>query len=77
MLCCSECKLYNEALAEHTAALELSKQQGQSVAVQDNIQVRLDPISMHCNTVILPCTPTQQSEQLCDSPANTMSPAFA
>ena len=32
--------MYNEALAEHTTALELAKQQGQSIAIQDNLQVR-------------------------------------
>ena len=31
--------MYNDALAEHTKALELAKQHGQSVATQDNLQV--------------------------------------
>lgn len=36
---CSECKMHNEALTEHKKALELAKQQGQSIAKQDNLQV--------------------------------------
>lgn len=45
--------MYNEALAEHTTALELAKQQGQSIAIQDNLQVREQLLLLSLSTCVL------------------------
>ncbi len=44
---CSECKQYNEALTAYNTALDLAKDRGDSIAVQDDMQVKLAVISSH------------------------------
>jgi len=44
---CRECKQYNEALIAYNTALDLAKERGDSIAVQDDMQVKLPVISSH------------------------------
>jgi hypothetical protein len=47
VMSCSECKQYNEALTAYNTALDLAKEHGDSITVQDDMQVTLPVTSLH------------------------------
>ena len=49
---CSECKQYNEALSAYNTALDLAKERGDSIAVQDDMQVKL-PVTSSRHLLLL------------------------